>query len=38
MAAQNGRHLSLVTASLSMLGYDHGLDEPVIHLWNDIGH
>ena len=38
MAAQNGRHLSLVTASLSMLGYDHDLDEPVIHLWNDISH
>lgn len=37
MAAHNGRRLSLVTASLSMLGYDHGLDEPVIHLWNDIG-
>lgn len=29
---------SLVTTSLSMLGYDHDLDEPVIHLWNDIGH
>ncbi|MEO7192721.1 MAG: histidine phosphatase family protein [Vicinamibacterales bacterium] len=37
LAAQNGRHLYLVTTSLSVLGYDHDLDEPVIHLWNDIG-
>jgi hypothetical protein len=25
----------LTTASLSILGYDHDLDEPVIRLWND---
>ena len=25
------------TASLSILGYEHSLSEPVIHLWNDIG-
>jgi len=34
-AAQEGRHLYLVTASLSVLGYHHDLDEPVIRLWND---
>ena len=34
-AAKQGRHLYLVTASLSVLGYHHDLDEPVIHLWND---
>jgi len=34
-AAKQGRHLYLVTASVSVLGYHHDLDEPVIHLWND---
>jgi len=29
-----GRHLLLSTASLSELGYEHNLDEPVIRLWN----
>lgn len=29
-----GRRLLLATASLSVLGYDHNLDEPVIHVWN----
>ncbi len=28
------RHLLLATASLSVLGYDHDLTEPVIHAWN----
>jgi len=28
----------LATASLSVLGYHHDLDEPVIHLWNDARH
>lgn len=32
------RRLSLRTASLSMLGYDHNLDEPTIRLWNDVAH
>ena len=32
LAAKSGRHLSLATASLRILGYDHGLDEPVIRL------
>lgn len=30
-----GRFLLLSTTTLSVLGYDHGLDEPVIKLWND---
>ncbi len=33
--AVEARHFYLTTASLSVLGYDHDLDEPVIHLWND---
>jgi probable phosphoglycerate mutase len=28
----------LGTASLSGLGYEHGLDEPVIRFWNDMAH
>lgn len=35
IAAQEGRHSYLTTASLSVLGYHHDLDEPMIHLWND---
>ena len=27
---------TLATASVSILGYDHGFDEPVIRLWNDV--
>jgi len=30
--------LDLATASVSTLGYDHGLDEPVIRLLNDARH
>jgi probable phosphoglycerate mutase len=30
-----GKYLLLSTASLSVLGYDHSLAEPVIRLWND---
>ena len=30
-----GRWLQLATASLSLLGYDHDITEPVIHTWND---
>ena len=32
------RYFYLTTTSLSILGYDHNLDEPVIHLWNDARH
>jgi broad specificity phosphatase PhoE len=33
-----GPHLVLSTGSLSILGYNHGLDEPAIRLWNDRCH
>jgi probable phosphoglycerate mutase len=33
-----GRHLLLDTASLSALGYEHTLSQPVIRLWNDDHH
>ncbi len=33
---ETGRLLQLGTASLSMLGYEHGPDEPVVHLWNEM--
>jgi probable phosphoglycerate mutase len=33
-----GRYLYLSTATLSKLGYDHNLTEPVIRLWNDDRH
>ena len=32
------RYLLLNTASLSVLGYEHNLSEPVIRLWNDTSH
>ena len=35
LPALEARHLYLETASVSVLGYDHELDEPVIRLWND---
>jgi len=38
LAAREGRYFDLATASLSVLGYHHDLDEPVIHLWNDARH
>ncbi|MFU8857072.1 MAG: histidine phosphatase family protein [Deferrisomatales bacterium] len=34
LAPIEGRRLLLATASLSVLGYDHDLTEPVIHVWN----
>ena len=34
LAPVEGRRLLLATASLSVLGYDHDLTEPVIHAWN----
>jgi probable phosphoglycerate mutase len=33
-----GRLLLLSTAALSVLGYEHTLDEPAIRLWNDCAH
>ena len=33
-----GRFFTLSTASLSALGYEHDLSEPVIRLWNDTRH
>ena len=38
LPAANARYLYLTTASLSILGYHHALDEPVIRLWNDARH
>lgn len=34
LAPIEARRLLLATASLSILGYDHDLTEPVIHVWN----
>jgi broad specificity phosphatase PhoE len=33
-----GRYLLLSTASLSALGYEHNLSQPVIRLWDDTRH
>lgn len=33
-----GRCFYLSTAALSVVGFEHGRDEPVIRLWNDEGH
>jgi broad specificity phosphatase PhoE len=35
LPAADARYLFITTASLSILGYHHNLDEPVIRLWND---
>jgi broad specificity phosphatase PhoE len=37
LAPIEGRGLLLATASISVVGYDHDLTEPVIHLWNNRG-
>ena len=36
--AAGGRCFTLSTATLSIVGYEHNLNEPVIRLWNDGGH
>jgi probable phosphoglycerate mutase len=36
--ASAGRCLYLGTAALSVLGYEHGLQDPVVRLWNDVAH
>jgi probable phosphoglycerate mutase len=38
LGAAGGRFFVLSTTSLSALGYEHDLSEPVIKLWNDTGH
>ena len=35
---QVAEHLMLSTASLSILGYEHGPEDPAIRLWNDDRH
>jgi probable phosphoglycerate mutase len=34
----NARRFMLTTASLSALGYEHSLSQPVIRLWNETRH
>jgi broad specificity phosphatase PhoE len=38
LAPGAGEYFLLSTASVSVLGYEHGLLEPVIRLWNDVRH
>ncbi|HXT09929.1 MAG TPA: histidine phosphatase family protein [Candidatus Angelobacter sp.] len=33
-----GKYLTLNTASLSMLGFENSIAQPVIRLWNDVSH
>lgn len=36
LPAEQGRRFYLDTGALSILGYDHSLEEPVIRLWNEV--
>jgi probable phosphoglycerate mutase len=38
LEAAMGRYFLLSTASLSALGYEHNLSQPVIRLWDDTRH
>ncbi|NEX17671.1 MAG: histidine phosphatase family protein [Halochromatium sp.] len=38
LPADHGRYLSLSTAAISVLGYEHSRDEPTILRWNDEHH
>jgi len=38
LSPESGQYFLLSTASVSVLGYEHELTEPVIRLWNDIKH
>jgi len=38
LPAGGGRYFVLTTASLSVVGYEHDLSEPVIRLWDDAKH
>lgn len=38
LPSSGGRQFVLGTASLSVLGYEHDMTEPVIRLWNDTSH
>ena len=38
LTTEDARHLMLSTASLSIVGYEHTLDDPAIVLWNDDHH
>ncbi len=38
LTSEDARHFVLTTASLSIVGYEHTLDDPAILLWNDDHH
>ena len=38
LPALEARRFNLSTASVSTLGYDHGLNEPILHRLNDARH
>jgi probable phosphoglycerate mutase len=38
LAPEAGKYFFLSTASVSVLGYEHYLSEPIIRLWNDVSH